>query len=121
VGFVLGTWRAGRLDAVEMGTRHAGWCLGCCWSLMSSLFALGVMSLRWMAFVAALIALEKLVPWRRPVTWGTAAILLALAIIVAAAPHRVPGAGVARRPGKALSGADLSGDAVPSAQGGRAG
>jgi predicted metal-binding membrane protein len=91
LGFLLGTWREGRLGALEMGSRHAGWCLGCCWALMAALFALGVMSLTWMAFVAALIALEKTVPWGRAVTWGTAAVLLALAIAVLAAPHAVPG------------------------------
>jgi predicted metal-binding membrane protein len=91
LGFLLGTWRDGRLGALEMGCRHAGWCLGCCWGLMAALFALGIMSLTWMAFVAALIALEKTVPWRRRVTWGTAAILLVLAIAVVAAPHAVPG------------------------------
>jgi predicted metal-binding membrane protein len=91
VGFLLGTWRDGRVGALQMGSRHAGWCLGCCWALMAALFALGVMSLTWMALVAALIALEKTVPWRRTVTWGTAAVLLALAIAVAAAPDAVPG------------------------------
>jgi predicted metal-binding membrane protein len=58
---------------------------------MAALFALGVMSLAWMAFVAALIAFEKTVPWRRAATWGTAAILLVLAIGLAAAPRSVPG------------------------------
>jgi predicted metal-binding membrane protein len=91
LGFLLGGWRDGRLGALEMGSRHAAWCLGCCWALMAALFALGVMSLTWMAFVAALIALEKTVPWHRAVTWGTAAILLALAIAVVATPHSVPG------------------------------
>jgi predicted metal-binding membrane protein len=91
LGFLLGTWRDGRLGALEMGSRHAGWCLGCCWALMAALFALGVMSLAWMAFIAALIALEKTVPWGRAVKWGTAAVLLALAIGVVAAPHDVPG------------------------------
>jgi predicted metal-binding membrane protein len=91
LGFLLGTWRDGRLGALEMGSRHAGWCLGCCWALMAALFALGVMSLSWMAFVAALIALEKTVPWGRAVTWGTAAVLLVLAIAVVAAPQDVPG------------------------------
>jgi predicted metal-binding membrane protein len=90
-GFLLGTWRDGQLGALEMGSRHAGWCLGCCWALMASLFALGVMSLTWMVFVAALIALEKTVPWRRIVSWATAAILLALAVGILAAPHDVPG------------------------------
>ena len=91
LGFLLGTWRDGGLGAAVMGSRHAGWCLGCCWALMAALFALGVMSLTWMAFVAALIALEKTVPWRRTATWGTAAILLALAISVLVAPQAVPG------------------------------
>ncbi|HET7047328.1 MAG TPA: DUF2182 domain-containing protein [Solirubrobacteraceae bacterium] len=91
VGFLLGSWRDGRRGAVEMGSKHAAWCLGCCWALMAALFALGVMSLTWMAVVAALIAFEKTVPWRRAATWGTAAILLVLAVAVAAAPHQVPG------------------------------
>ena len=88
LGFLLGTWRDGRRGAFEMGARHAGWCLGCCWALMAALFALGVMSLTWMVFVAALIALEKTVPWRRVVTWGTAGVLLALALAVVAAPQQ---------------------------------
>ena len=74
-----------------MGARHAAWCVGCCWALMAALFALGVMSLVWMAFVAALITLEKTLPWRRLATWGTAAVLLILAVMVVAAPHAVPG------------------------------
>jgi predicted metal-binding membrane protein len=91
LGFLLGTWRSGWLGALEMGSRHAAWCVGCCWALMAALFALGVMSLTWMVFVAALIALEKTLPWGRAVTWGTSAVLLALAIAVVAAPRDVPG------------------------------
>jgi predicted metal-binding membrane protein len=91
VGFLLGTWRDGRFGALEIGSRHAGWCLGCCWALMAALFALGVMSIAWMALVAALIALEKTVPWRRAASWGTAAVLLALAVGVLAVPHAVSG------------------------------
>jgi predicted metal-binding membrane protein len=91
LGFLLGRWRDGRRGALEMGARHACWCLGCCWALMAALFALGVMSVVWMVFVAALIALEKTLPWRRLATWGTATVLLALAIALVAAPHQVPG------------------------------
>jgi predicted metal-binding membrane protein len=58
---------------------------------MVALFALGVMSVTWMALVAALIALEKTVPWRRTITWATAAFLLVLAVAVVAVPHDVPG------------------------------
>jgi len=58
---------------------------------MAALFALGVMSLAWTAFVAALIALEKTLPWGRAVTWATAAVLLALAVTLVAAPEALPG------------------------------
>ena len=91
VGFLLGSWRVGRLGSLQLGSRHAGWCLGCCGALMAALYALGVMSLVWMAFVGALIALEKTLPWHRVVTWGTAAILLVLAIAIVAVRARCPG------------------------------
>jgi predicted metal-binding membrane protein len=89
VGFLLGAWRDGRRGALAMGTRHAAWCVGCCWALTGALFALGVMSVTWMAFVAALITLEKTLPWRRVATWGTAAVLVVLAVMLLAAPHSV--------------------------------
>ena len=73
-----------------MGSKHAAWCVGCCWALMAALFALGVMSLTWMALVAVLIAVEKVLPWRRAATWGSAAVLMALAVAVVAVPHDVP-------------------------------
>jgi predicted metal-binding membrane protein len=91
VGFLVGNWRDGRVGAVKMGLTHAAWCLGCCWALMAGLFALGVMSLSWMALIAALIALEKTLPWSRTATYATAAILLVIAIAVAATPRSVPG------------------------------
>ena len=53
LGFLIGAWREGQRGALEMGVRHAAWCVGCCWALMAALFALGVMSLIWMALVAA--------------------------------------------------------------------
>ena len=58
---------------------------------MASLFALGVMSIAWMAMVAALIAVEKTLPWRRVATYGTAAILLALGLLLIVAPDAIPG------------------------------
>jgi predicted metal-binding membrane protein len=91
LGFLLGTWRDGNSGALQMGARHAAWCLGCCSALMAALFALGVMSITWMALIAALITLEKTIPWRRAATWGTAGVLIALAIIVVAVPRDLPG------------------------------
>ena len=91
LGFLLGSWRGGLFGALQMGTKHGAWCVGCCWALMTALFALGVMSIAWMAFVAALIAAEKTLPWGRAVTWGTAAILLVLGVLLLAAPDAIPG------------------------------
>ena len=45
-------WRGGPAGALGLGIRYGGWCLGCCWALMAALFALGVMSLGWMALIA---------------------------------------------------------------------
>jgi predicted metal-binding membrane protein len=57
---------------------------------MASLFALGVMSVSWMALVAAVIAAEKTLPWRHlPV--ATAALLLGLGILVLVTPESLPG------------------------------
>jgi predicted metal-binding membrane protein len=57
---------------------------------MASFFALGIMSIVWMAFVAGLIAIEKTLPWRRVATYGTAAALLLLGVLLLADPGAVP-------------------------------
>jgi predicted metal-binding membrane protein len=90
LGTLLGSWRDGFGGAVRMGVKNGAWCVGCCWALMASLFALGVMSVSWMALVAGLIAIEKTLPWRRVVTYGTAMVLLGLGVLVLAAPHLLP-------------------------------
>jgi predicted metal-binding membrane protein len=91
LGFLLGAGRDGPLGGLQMGVRHGAWCIGCCWALMASLFALGVMSIVWMAFVAGLIAFEKLIPSRRAATYVTAGLLLALGGLLLAAPDVIPG------------------------------
>ena len=74
-----------------MGLKNGAWCVGCCWALMASFFALGIMSIIWMAVVAGLIAIEKTLPWRRVATYGTAALLLALGLFLLAVPDALPG------------------------------
>jgi hypothetical protein len=41
LGSLLGSWRDGLSGALQMGARNGAWCVGCCWALMASLFALG--------------------------------------------------------------------------------
>ena len=89
--FILAEYRPGRAGALRMGVRHGAWCVGCCWALMAALFALGVMSLGWMALIAALIATEKLLAWKALANRGIAVLLLALGLAVAFAPEDVPG------------------------------
>jgi predicted metal-binding membrane protein len=89
--FVLGSWRRGWFGAFRMGVEHGAYCVGCCWGLMLALFALGVMSLFWMAVVAAVILAEKVVPRGRRLPVLFAALLGGLGIWVASAPASVPG------------------------------
>ena len=91
LGALLGSWRDGVRGAVQMGARQGTWCVGCCWALMASLFALGVMSVSWMAFIAGIIAVEKTLPWRRGTTYATAAVLLGIGVLMLVAPDTVPG------------------------------
>jgi predicted metal-binding membrane protein len=90
LGFLLGSWRDGLSGAIQMGARHGAWCVGCCWALMASLFALGVMSVVWMALIAGLIAFEKLIPSRRVATYGTATLLVVLGVLMLVAPDVIP-------------------------------
>jgi predicted metal-binding membrane protein len=89
--FLLTAWRPGRIGALRMGMEHGAWCVGCCWGLMAALFALGVMSIGWMVMVAALIAAEKLLPWKAVANRSVAALLIVLGLGVAFAAGDVPG------------------------------
>jgi predicted metal-binding membrane protein len=60
--FVLNHWRDGRAGALCMGMEHGAFCVGCCWVLMALLFVVGVMNLLWVAAIAALVFVEKLLP-----------------------------------------------------------
>src|SRR4051794_19363973 len=97
--FVLGHWREGRLGALRMGVEHGAYCVGCCWGLMVVLFALGVMSLTWMAVVAGLIFAQKVLPRGESLTRPFAVLLIGIGIWVAAAPGSVPGLTLPNSPG----------------------
>jgi predicted metal-binding membrane protein len=58
---------------------------------MAALFALGIMSIVWMAVIAGLIAFEKTIPWRSVASYGTAAVLVTLGLLVLIAPQTIPG------------------------------
>lgn len=88
--FLLAGWRKGTLGGARMGAEHGAWCVGCCWGLMLVLFAVGVMSIFWMAVIAAAIFVEKLLPGGERVARALALALVVLGVWVAAAPGSVP-------------------------------
>ena len=98
--FILHGWRAGRLGALRMGTEHGLYCVGCCWGLMVILFAVGVMSLFWMASIAGVILAEKALPYGFRLSKVFALAFVGFGIWIAAAPGSIPGL---TDPGKAPS------------------
>jgi predicted metal-binding membrane protein len=77
-------------SALSLGIVHGGYCIGCCFGLMLTLFVLGVMSVTWMVAVALAIVLEKVVPGGERVAPILAAVLVGLGIWVAVSPTSVP-------------------------------
>jgi predicted metal-binding membrane protein len=45
---------------LRLGLRQGLLCLGCCWAMMSLMFALGAMNAVWMAGLGAFMTIEKL-------------------------------------------------------------
>jgi predicted metal-binding membrane protein len=81
LGFMLAHWRDGRAGALRMGAAHGAYCVGCCWTLMVLLFVGGVMNLIWIAALAVLVLLEKVVPGRW-VSYASGAALAAWGLYV---------------------------------------
>jgi predicted metal-binding membrane protein len=88
LGFVMNHWRgkSERREAFMIGVRHGLFCVGCCWSLMLLMFAVGVGSLAWMFLLGAVMAIEKNAPWGRGLSRPLGIVLLAAgsALIVGA-------------------------------------
>jgi predicted metal-binding membrane protein len=57
--FLARHWRPGAAAALRAGAIHGVYCVGCCWLLMALLFVGGVMNVAWIAALAVLVALEK--------------------------------------------------------------
>jgi predicted metal-binding membrane protein len=87
---LAGRWRDGAGGALRMGLEHGGFCVGTSWALMGALFAVGVMNVAWMIVIAALVAIEKLLPRGELAVAGTAVLVAALGLAVAFAPGQVP-------------------------------
>jgi predicted metal-binding membrane protein len=71
LGFLLhfGSY-SGRLRDVRAGAYHGAYCVGCCWSLMLILVAVGLMNWAWMIGLTAVVFVEKI--WRSGQAFGYA-------------------------------------------------
>jgi predicted metal-binding membrane protein len=83
--FLAEHWRGKHAasDALRLGARHGLFCIGCCWTLMLLMFAVGGVNLGWMLALGALMAAERSFRWGRHLTIpvGLALILAALGLV----------------------------------------
>ena len=79
-----------RHGALRNGLVNGLDCVGCCFGLIAVLFALGVMSVFWMAIVAGVIFAEKVLPHGPRLTRLVAFVLVAFGIWVAVSPSSIP-------------------------------
>ena len=63
LSFLMRLWRPGWAGAVRLGFAHGFYCLGCCGLLMGLLFVFGVMNLAWVAALALIVLIEKVLPF----------------------------------------------------------
>jgi predicted metal-binding membrane protein len=89
--FLAHGWREGRIGALRLGVVHGSYCVGCCFGLFVILFAVGVMSLFWMAFIAAVIFIEKALPFGERASRVFALAFILLGLLIAVDASFVPG------------------------------
>lgn len=81
LGYFLTRWRNGPMGALRMGVHHGLFCVGCCWALMATAFAVGVMNVWWMAALAALALAEQIAPYGHVLRRVLGGMLLVAAIM----------------------------------------
>ena len=85
LSFITERWRGRREHraALRLGIDHGAFCVGCCWSLMGLMFAVGVGSLGWMLGLGAVMAIEKNVSWGRHLSLPVGVVLVAWGLVTA--------------------------------------
>lgn len=70
LSFVTEHWRGRqeKAQALRLGVHHGLFCVGCCWSLMLLMFAVGSSSLGWMLVLGVVMAVEKNLPWGKRIS-----------------------------------------------------
>jgi predicted metal-binding membrane protein len=62
LGYFLTRWLDGPMGAFRMGLHHGLFCVGCCWALMATGFAVGAMNVWWMGALALVALVEQTAP-----------------------------------------------------------
>jgi predicted metal-binding membrane protein len=62
LGYFLTRWIDGPGGAFRMGLHHGLFCVGCCWALMATAFAVGVMNAWWMLALGIVALVEQIAP-----------------------------------------------------------
>ena len=85
LSFLTNNWQDGKLGAFIIGYKHGFYCVGCCWALMLTLFALGVMNILWVIVLTIFVLFEK-VSYNYPMIYrravGTFLIIWGLVLVV---------------------------------------
>jgi predicted metal-binding membrane protein len=76
--FINEYWSGGneRMQAIRLGVHHGIFCVGCCWSLMLLMFAVGVGNIGVMMLLGGVMAVEKNVSWGRQLSAPLGVVLL---------------------------------------------
>jgi predicted metal-binding membrane protein len=90
LSFFARYWRRGKAGALAMGFRHGLVCVGCCWALMAVMFAVGTMSLTWMALLTVFMFAEKVLPKGQVLARPIAYFLWGMGIWIAVSPETAP-------------------------------
>ena len=66
-----GGFRREAFGSMRIGFLHGLYCIGCCWALMALLFVGGIMNVLWIAGIAALVMVEKVIASGRMLSRAT--------------------------------------------------
>jgi predicted metal-binding membrane protein len=76
--YLMTRWKSGYGATLALATRHALYCVGCCWALMVILVVAGMMGIWWVTGIAVVVFAEKVVPGGRRVAAGVGVMLIVL-------------------------------------------
>ncbi len=86
MSFITSHWHGSgeRIESFKLGVHHGVFCVGCCWSLMLLMFAVGIGNIAWMLSLGTVMAIEKNASWGRRLSAPLGIALIAAGVSVLA-------------------------------------